>query len=76
MTHANDPANLNLTSLQERYLTVFACWVRKHTFQRAVDLVSVLPVNELVTHRVALDDVSDALRLLRDGEGVKVAVVP
>jgi L-iditol 2-dehydrogenase len=76
VAHADDPASLNLVSLQERDLTVFACWVRKHTFQRAVGLVSVLPVNELVTHRVALDDVSDALRLLRNGEGVKVAVVP
>jgi L-iditol 2-dehydrogenase len=73
---AEDAATLNLPSLQQRDLTILACWVRRHTFQRAVQLLSVLPVTDLVTHHVSLDHVSDALRLLREGEGVKVAVVP
>jgi L-iditol 2-dehydrogenase len=71
-----DAASIDLVSLQRRDLTISACWLRKHTFQRAVSLLPVLPVAELVTHEVRLDDVAEAVRLLRDGAAIKVVVVP
>jgi L-iditol 2-dehydrogenase len=69
-------ASLDLLSLQRRDLTVSACWVRRHTFQRAVALLSTLPLAGLLSHEVQLDDVDEAMRLLREGEAVKVLVVP
>lgn len=71
-----EQASLDLVSIQRRDLTISACWVREHTFQRAVSLLASLPVAELVTHEVKLDNVAEALDLLRRGEAVKVAVVP
>jgi L-iditol 2-dehydrogenase len=71
-----DVAKLDLTSIQRRDLTISACWLRRHTFQRAVSLLQTLPVAELVTHEVGLSDVDEAIRLLRGGSAIKVAVLP
>jgi L-iditol 2-dehydrogenase len=71
-----DRASVDLVSLQRRDLTISACWVRKHTFQRAVSLLPHLPTDELITHEVKLEDVSEAMRMLRGGVAVKVVVVP
>ncbi len=71
-----DRASVDLVSLQRRDLTISACWVRRHTFQRAVGLLPGLPADELITHEVSLDDVAEAVRLLRDGKAVKVVVRP
>ena len=68
--------SVDLLSLQRRDLTISASWVRKHTFQRAVSLLPVLPVAELVSHQVPLDNISEAVRLLREGEAVKAVVIP
>lgn len=72
----NDVASIDLVSVQSRDLTISACGLRKHTFQRALTLLSILPVAELVTHEVPLEDVSEAVRLLRHGAATKVVVVP
>jgi 2-desacetyl-2-hydroxyethyl bacteriochlorophyllide A dehydrogenase len=71
-----DTVSVDPLSLQRRDLTVSACWVRRHTFQRAVRLLPQLPLAELLTHEVQLTDVAKAMRLLREGEALKVIVVP
>jgi 2-desacetyl-2-hydroxyethyl bacteriochlorophyllide A dehydrogenase len=71
-----ETASVDLLSLQRRDLTLSACWVRRHTFQRAVALLGSLPLTGLLSHEVALDDVEQAIQLLREGEAIKVLVVP
>jgi 2-desacetyl-2-hydroxyethyl bacteriochlorophyllide A dehydrogenase len=72
----DETAALDLVSLQRRDLTVSACWVRRYSFQRAVALLPSLPLAGLLTHEVPLHSVGEAIRLLREGEAIKVAVIP
>jgi L-iditol 2-dehydrogenase len=65
-----------LLSLLRRDLVVHAVWMRKFTFQRAVELLPVLPLERIVTHTLPLDRIDDAFALLRSGEAVKVVVEP
>jgi L-iditol 2-dehydrogenase len=69
-------ATVPLLSLLRRDLTVHAVWMRKFTFQRAVELLPALPLEKIVTHTVALDEIGEAFALLRSGEAVKVVVEP
>ncbi len=57
-------------------LTVLGSMAVRHSFQRAVELLPALefPVESLVTHHVALDDLHQAIDLIRSGSGLKVAV--
>lgn len=57
-------------------LTVIGSMAVRHSFQRAVELLPALefPLESLVTHHVALDELEQAIGLLRNGEGLKVAV--
>lgn len=69
-------ATVPLLGLLRRDLTVHAVWMRKFTFQRAVALLSALPLGKIVSHTVALDEIAEAFALLRSGEAVKVVVEP
>lgn len=57
-------------------LTIVGSMAVRHSFQRAVELLPRLefPVENLVTHHMALDDLHQAIDLIRSGSGLKVAV--
>jgi len=57
-------------------LTVHAVWMRRYTYQRAIDLLALLPLQGLVTNVMPLERIGDAFAILRAGESVKVAVAP
>ncbi len=65
-----------LLSVLQRDLTIHAVWLRKFSFQRAVALLPLLPLDGIVTHAVPLEQIGDAFALLRAGEAVKAVVEP
>lgn len=76
LSSATASATIGLQSLMVRDLTVHAVWMRKYTFQRAVELLPLLPLEQIVSHTVPLESIRDAFDLLRSGEAVKVVVEP
>jgi L-iditol 2-dehydrogenase len=62
---------------RELTITGTSAMKRRH-FLQAVDLIArgVVDVSSLITHRVGLDDVAEALQVASSGIGLKVAVVP
>jgi len=47
-------------------------------YKKAVDLISSqkVPVNKLITHRFALDEIHEAFRVQESGEGLKAVIIP
>jgi NADPH2:quinone reductase len=59
-------------------ITVIGSMAVLHSFGTALDLIAnrFLPTDELVSHRVPLDEFERALDVVRNGQGVKVHVLP
>ena len=62
----------------DREISIIGSKSYLHTFERAIDLLAagVLPVDQLVTHRLPLAEYATAIDVLRAGEGRKIQVVP
>jgi Zn-dependent alcohol dehydrogenase len=47
-------------------------------YPRVIELVrrGVIKVEELVTHKFKLEEINEALEVLRKGEGIRIIVIP
>lgn len=69
--------SLRLYDLWERELAIKQAFIRNlGDFRRAVELLAVLDVEPLVTHRFPLGAIHAALEAARSRRGIKVQVVP
>jgi L-iditol 2-dehydrogenase len=76
LTSPTASATVPLFDSLRRDITIEAVWLRRFTFQRAVALLTELPLGHLISHSVPLGRIEHAFDLLRSGEGVKVVVEP
>lgn len=65
-----------LWDLLRRDIVIHAVWLRKYTFQAAVELLPYLPLSGIVTDKVPLDRIGEGFELARTGKAVKVVVEP
>ena len=73
---AGQDAALPLFDLMRRDLTIHAVWMRRFSFQRALQLLPVLTLDPLITDTVPLADYERAVALLRGGDAIKVVIQP
>jgi L-iditol 2-dehydrogenase len=72
----NDRTSFNASLARRKGLTIKLVRRMKHTYLRAIDLVSkdLVNVRSLVTHRFPLDQTAEAFRLAARREGLKVMI--
>ncbi len=65
-------------SLTNKELRVYGVWLMKYTMPAAIKVLeaALLPMDEIVTHRLPLEKVHEAIKLARTGEGIKVILTP
>lgn len=71
------PVPLNPHLINRKQITITGAWsaANKH-FLRALTLLRKLPVQKLVTHRFALDEINEALIATEQQEALKAVIVP
>jgi len=59
-------------------ITIFGSFIQRTEFPKVVRLLEAgnLPLENLVTHRLALNEISEGFRAMRAGEAIKVVVKP
>ncbi|MGH7320975.1 MAG: zinc-binding dehydrogenase [Candidatus Rokuibacteriota bacterium] len=59
-------------------ITILGSFIQRTAFPKVVRILEagLLPVEKLITHRLALDDVGQGLSAMRAGEAIKVVVAP
>jgi L-iditol 2-dehydrogenase len=72
----NDQTSFNASMARRKGLTIKMVRRMKHTYPRAIDLVSKgwVDVRSLVTHRFPLEQTAEAFRLAARREGLKVII--
>jgi L-iditol 2-dehydrogenase len=72
----NDKTSFTASVARRKGLTIKLVRRMKHTYPRAIDLVSkgLVDVRSLVTHRFPLDQSEDAFRVAAQREGLKVII--
>ncbi len=72
----NDQTSFNAGVARRKGLTIKMVRRMKHTYPRAIDLVSkgLVDVRSLVTHRFPLDQIAEAFRVAARREGLKVMI--
>lgn len=71
--------NLNLGRMMYREMEVVgSLGCRPVDYPRVIELVrrGVIKVEELVTHKFKLEEINEALEVLRKGEGIRIIVIP
>ncbi len=73
---ADDRTSFNAATARRKGLTIKMVRRMKHTYPRAIDLVSkgLVDVESLVTHRFPLDQTAEAFRVAARREGLKVMI--
>ncbi len=76
--NARARAEIAQYDITRRELRVVGSYVGRHTFPLAIQMLErgVIRPEELVTHRLPLEQFGDGLEQLRRGEAVKVMIVP
>ena len=71
------PVPLNPHVINKKQITITGAWsaANRH-FLRALTLLAKLPVEKLVTHRFALEEVNECLIAAEQGETLKAVVTP
>jgi len=72
----NDKTSFSASAARRKGLTIKLVRRMKHTYPRAIDLVSkgLVDVRSLVTHRFPLDQTAEAFRVAARREGLKVII--
>ena len=72
----NDRTSFSASVARRKGLTIKMVRRMKHTYPRAIDLVSkgLVNVRSLVTHRFPLDQTAEAFRVAARREGLKVVI--
>ena len=53
-------------------LTIKGCGINFHTYQRSIDLLNRLELEDLLTHQFPLEEIEKAIECFRKREGVKI----
>jgi 2-desacetyl-2-hydroxyethyl bacteriochlorophyllide A dehydrogenase len=58
--------------------TVIGTFIANHTFPATIQLLESgqLPLEKLITHRIALDAIGDGLDIMRSGDAIEIIVTP
>jgi 2-desacetyl-2-hydroxyethyl bacteriochlorophyllide A dehydrogenase len=74
--HAERPLNQYVITRYE--VSIFGSYIQRTAFPKVVRILEtgLLPVEKLITHRMALGDVGTGLEAMRAGEAIKVVVEP
>ncbi len=69
---------LNQYEATRSEITILGSYIQRTAFPKVVHILEagLLPLEQLVTHRVELEAIGEGFRLLRAGEAVKVTVIP
>jgi L-iditol 2-dehydrogenase len=72
----NDKTSFSASTARRKGLTIKLVRRMKHTYPRAIELVSqgLVDVRSLVTHRFPLEQVNEAFRLAERREGLKIII--
>lgn len=60
----------------QKELTILGSNINPYTHRRAVEMLGVLELRELITHTFPLSGINEAISSLRNGIGLKIAVKP
>jgi len=65
-------------SINSKELQIFGVFLMQHAMEAAVSILEtgLLPLNQIVTHRLPLERVHEGLDLVRSGEAAKVVLEP
>lgn len=66
------------SKITQKEIAVYGSWLANASFPEAIKLLESkkLPLEKLVTHRCGLEDLGQAMALLRQGQAVKILVDP
>ena len=75
---SDDRTSFKASTARRKELTIIVVRRMKHTYHRAIDLVSggLIDVDSIVSHRFSLDDGAEAFKVAEAREGLKVVVKP
>jgi threonine dehydrogenase-like Zn-dependent dehydrogenase len=69
-------ADIAQNDITQRGISVLGSYITEFTFPTAIRVLErgVPDLSPIVTHRLGLDEVNDAIELLRSGEALKVVI--
>ena len=64
--------------ITSKELQIYGVWLMKYTMPDAINILEsgLLPMDQIVTHRLPLEEVHRAIELARTGQGIKVVIEP
>lgn len=74
----NAQVAINPTLLNQKELQVFGSYAASYSFEDAIDVLSDprIPLERLITHRIGLEDITEAFELMRQGRTMEVLITP